>query len=582
MKRLAILTLCLMMLAALFAGCAKEAQDTSESLQDEQSLDDAGDATVDMSDSDTAASEEAEMSPLDESAYTAKEEPAEASGEDHYFEEREADTNEDDGLYFSGDYSEEYDYPEPDYPQNSEEYGEYYENPFVSPFHAPLSTFSIDVDTASYSNIRRYLENGDLVPPDAVRVEECINYFDYNYNINEIGPIGTQVTIADCPWNQGRYLARVAVRADELDLSERPDSNIVFLLDVSGSMSDPDKLPLVKSALIMLTENLSENDTISIVVYAGASGVVLEGCNGDNTYKIEKALSKLKAGGSTAGGEGINLAYELAEYYFIRGGNNRVILCTDGDFNVGPKSVSELEDLIEKKRRSGVFLSVLGFGEGNIKDTTMETLADKGNGNYSYIDSLMEAKKVLVNEMTSTLYTVAKDVKIQVEFNPAAVASYRLVGYDNRRLDAQDFNNDKKDAGEMGAGHTVTVFYELIMVGSKDIDDLVFQPDFYDKDAKPASDWMYVKTRYKLPNQNKSRLMTLMAGEKNYTTRPDDDFRFASAVAEFALILKNSEHKGEANFRNLIERARDSRGYDADGYRAQFLQLAELAYEMYR
>lgn len=585
MKKLAILVMCLMMLtAAIFAGCsAKYAETADEAPAEEPAMDNAGDA---ISEPEEACDDSADMSPLDENAYTAKEEPAENSGQDHYYEEREDPAaKEDDGLYFSGNYPEDFpediEYPDPN-PQNNEEYGEYYENPYMSPFQAPLSTFSIDVDTASYSNIRRYLENGDLVPTNAVRVEECINYFDYNYNINEIGPIGTEVTIADCPWNEGRYLARVAVRADDMDHRERPDSNIVFLLDVSGSMSDSDKLPLVKSALIMLTENLSEDDTISIVVYAGASGIVLEGCDGNNTYKIEKALSKLKAGGSTAGGEGIDLAYELAEFYFIRGGNNRVILCTDGDFNVGPQSVSELEKLIERKRKSGVFLSVLGFGEGNIKDTTMETLADKGNGNYSYIDSLMEAKKVLVNEMTSTLYTVANDVKIQVEFNPTAVASYRLVGYDNRRLEAQDFNDDKKDAGEMGAGHTVTVFYELIMVGSEDIDDLVFQPDFYDKDAKPASDWMYVKTRYKKPDENQSRLITLMAGEKDYTTRPDDDFRFASAVAEFALILKNSEHKGDANFRRLIERARDSRGYDADGYRAQFLQLAELAYEMYR
>lgn len=586
MKKLAILVICLIIItAAIFAGCAT----TKEEACDEAGWDN-GDTTVDMSDSDAAAEDAcddcADMSPLDENAYTAKEEPAENSGQSHFFQEREANDKDDDSLYFSGDYPkdlpEDFEYPDPN-PQNDEEYGEYYENPFMSPFQAPLSTFSIDVDTASYSNIRRYLENGELVPTNAVRVEECINYFNYNYNINDAGrPIGTEVTIADCPWNKGRYLARVAVRANDMNHRERPDSNIVFLLDVSGSMSDSDKLPLVKSALIMLTENLSEEDTISIVVYAGASGVVLEGCHGDNTYKIEKALSKLKAGGSTAGGEGIDLAYELAEFYFIRGGNNRVILCTDGDFNVGPSSVSELEKLIERKRKSGVFLSVLGFGEGNIKDTTMETLADKGNGNYSYIDSLMEAKKVLVNEMTSTLFTVAKDVKIQVEFNPAAVASYRLVGYDNRRLDAQDFNDDKKDAGEMGAGHTVTAFYELIMVGSKEIDDLVFQPAFYDKDAKPASDWMYVKTRYKEPEENESSLITLMAGEKDFTNRPDDDFRFASSVAEFALVLKNSEHKGEANFRSLIERARDSRGYDADGYRAQFLQLAELAYEMYR
>jgi Ca-activated chloride channel family protein len=356
----------------------------------------------------------------------------------------------------------------------------------------------------------------------------------------------------------------------------------VFLIDVSGSMGDADKLPLVKSALIMLSDSLREDDKISIVVYAGASGVVLKGSSGSDTRTIEKALNSLKSGGSTAGGAGIELAYDIAEHYFIENGNNRVILCTDGDFNVGPSSLSELENLIEQKRRSGVFLSVLGFGEGNLKDTTMETLADKGNGNYAYIDSLMEAKKVLVNELMSTLYTVAKDVKIQVEFNPAAVEAYRLIGYDNRRLNAQDFNDDKKDAGEMGAGHTVTVFYEISLLGSGGIDNLIFQDNDTSSSAKPASDWMYVKTRYKLPDENESRLMTKMAGEYDFTAYPDDDFRFASAVAEFALILKNSQYKGDANFSSLIDRARDSRGDDNDGYRSQFLQLADLAHAMYR
>ncbi len=502
----------------------------------------------------------------------------------------EKDTPEDSELFASEDSSDDtsffddegFQMPDPwEYPNNNEEFGEFTESEFLSPFDAPLSTFSIDVDTASYSNIRRYLENGEFVPKDAVRIEECINYFSYDYDLSGRGPIATDVVIGECPWNENRYLARVVVEADKLDRGETPPSNIVFLLDVSGSMSDDDKLPLVKAALTMLTENLSSQDRVSIVVYAGSSGVVLEAAKGSDTYRIERALTRLDAGGSTAGGEGIDLAYALAEHYFIENGNNRIILCTDGDFNVGPYSVTELERLIAQKRKSGVYLSVLGFGEGNTKDTTMETLADNGNGNYAYIDSLMEAKKVLVNEMTSTLYAVAKDVKIQVEFNPAAVASYRLVGYDNRRLRPEDFNDDKKDAGEMGAGHTVTVFYELILVGSKDIDDLVFQNNSSSR-VNPAQDWMYVKTRYKLPDENTSRLMTLLAGEDDFTSNPDDDFLFASAVAELALILKDSQYKGEASFRSLIERARSSRGYDADGYRSQFLQLAELAYEMYK
>ena len=576
MKKLAILMFCLVLLVtAFFAGCASK-----DAEWDQSTGDTAADSTTTEDMADDTADDSADISSLDGEAAYAKDEPEDnPSDSGHYYEEQEENTS-DEGLYF-GDDNNDYNYPS-NTPGNNEEYGEYTENPFLSPYEAPLSTFSIDVDTASYSNIRRYLENGELVPTDAVRIEECINYFDYDYDINEIGPIGTGVTISDCPWNDGTYLARVAVRADELDLSETPDSNIVFLIDVSGSMNDADKLPLVKSALTMLSGSLREDDRISIVVYAGASGVVLDGCSGDNTRKIERALASLSAGGSTAGGAGIDLAYDLAEYYFIKNGNNRVILCTDGDFNVGPSTQSELEDLIASKRRSGVFLSVLGFGEGNIKDTTMETLADKGNGNYAYIDSLMEAKKVLVNELTSTLYTVAKDVKIQVEFNPAAIEAYRLVGYDNRRLNAQDFNDDRKDAGEMGAGHTVTVFYEIALKGSGAIDELVFQDNDNSDSAEPASDWMYVKTRYKLPDENESRLMTLMAGEYDFTSYPDDDFRFASAVAEFALILKNSQYKGDASFSSLIERARSSRGEDNDGYRSQFLQLAELAYAMYK
>lgn len=576
MKKITITTiLSISLVAMMLIGCSPAAapQDAAEepayeSVSEEPAYDTA-ESIMEEAPSATG------ISPLQDGIVSEKEAPEEES----LSAEAAEDTA--DAFFFEGD--EGFQMPDPwEYPNNNEEFGEFVESEFLSPYDAPLSTFSIDVDTASYSNIRRYLQNGEFVPKNAVRIEECINYFNYDYNLSGAGPIGTGVTIADCPWNENRYLARVVVQADELDLRDAPPSNIVFLLDVSGSMSDKDKLPLVKAALTMLTGNLSERDKVSIVVYAGASGVVLEGVKGSDSYRIERALTKLKAGGSTAGGAGIDLAYALAEHYYIEGGNNRIILCTDGDFNVGPYSVPALEQLIASKRQSGVFLSVLGFGEGNLKDTTMETLADKGNGNYAYIDSLMEAKKVLVNEMTSTLYAVAKDVKIQVEFNPAAIASYRLVGYDNRRLRPEDFNDDKKDAGEMGAGHTVTVFYELILVGSKDIDDLVFQSNNTQSSISAAADWMYVKTRYKLPDENTSRLMTMLAGEDDYTSYPDSDFRFASAVAEFALIIKDSQYKGEASFASLINRARDSRGYDFDGYRSQFLQLAELAYEMYR
>ena len=480
-----------------------------------------------------------------------------------------------------------YETPETPYDTSAEEYGSYIESGYHSPLEDPLSTFSIDVDTASYSNIRRYLSDGALPPADAVRVEECINYFTYDYE-QPMGddPISAQVTISDCPWNAGRYLARVSLKAREIDLSEAPPSNLVFLLDVSGSMDDPAKLPLVKDAMRMLADTLREEDHVSIVVYAGASGLVLDGCSGSDTLTIEAAIGLLTAGGSTAGGEGIELAYNVAEAHFIKGGNNRVILCTDGDFNVGPSSMEELEALIEHKKETGVYLSVLGFGTGNTKDNKMETLADKGNGNYAYIDSLLEAQKVLVNEMTGTLFAMADDVKVQVEFNPDAVSEYRLVGYDNRILNPEDFNDDDKDAGEMGAGHSVTVFYEIILVGGEsaaNIDDLVFQQgDEAVASAEPADNWLYLKVRYKQPGSDASKLITVYAGSADYTAEPDADFRFASAVAEFALLLKGSEYAGDARLSSLIERARGARGADDEGYRAQFVQLAQLAQAMMR
>jgi len=579
-KLLTILIVSALCVALLAAGCAPAAAPAEEAAADYE-------PAYDMADSmqDAPAYEAAAEEPAAEEAPAADEPAMEAPA---------AETREEsaDDMAFDGNYEPEWEEEPPwetQQPIGTEEYDGAVENAFVSPLQFPLSTFSVDVDTASYSNIRRYLNDGWLPPADAVRVEECINYFDYDYPaVYGSDPIGVNVTISDCPWNVGRALARVTLQAKDLDLSEKPDGNLVFLLDVSGSMDNADKLPLVKSALSMLTENLTNRDRVSIVVYAGASGLVLDGCSGANTADIQFALDRLSAGGSTAGGQGIELAYRVAEHYFIEGGNNRVILCTDGDFNVGPSSTGELERLIEKKRESGVFLSVLGFGDGNTKDNKMETLADKGNGNYAYIDSLMEAKKVLVNEMSSTLYTVAKDVKIHVEFNSAAVKEYRLVGYDNRRLNAEDFNDDKKDAGEMGAGHTVTAFYEIILhgsPGSDDVDDLVFQDEGDEQFAPappPADDWMYVKTRYKLPDSDTSQLMTQMAGSANYTASPDENYRFATAAAEFALILKDSAYQGDASFESLIKRAKGAKGFDEDGYRAQFIQLAELAWQLYK
>ncbi len=498
----------------------------------------------------------------------------------------EAPAAEPEDYAFFDEYSYDGDYDQPPvYDPSSEEYGNYQENEYLSPAKSPLSTFSIDVDTASYSQVRGYLNDGYLPPYDAVRVEEFVNYFPYDYAAPDgRDPVSVGVTISSCPWNKSYALARVVVKAKELDLTSKPPSNLVFLLDVSGSMEDPDKLPLVKSALSLLAADLRSTDRISIVVYAGASGVVLDSCKGSDSATISYALDRLSAGGSTAGGAGINLAYAMAEKNFIENGNNRIILCTDGDFNVGPSSLDELERLIERKRETGVFLSVLGFGTGNTKDNKMETLADKGNGNYAYIDTLSEAQKVLVNEAASTLFTVAKDVKLQIEFNPKAVQEYRLVGYDNRMLNAEDFNNDRKDAGEMGAGHCVTAFYELALVGSGagSVDDLVFQSGDQSAKIKPEKEWMFVKLRYKQPDASDSRLITVMAGEKNYTDTPDNEFLFASAVAEFALLLKDSDYAGDASFGRLIKRAEAARGSDPEGYRAQFIQLAGLAQRLSR
>jgi Ca-activated chloride channel homolog len=474
-------------------------------------------------------------------------------------------------------------------PARAEAGGEGYspivENSYKDPKQDPLSTFAVDVDTSSYSNVRRFLTQGMLPPKDAVRVEELVNYFPYAYPppTKASGePFSVNVEVAACPWDDGHRLARIGIKGREVDLANRPSSNLVFLIDVSGSMADPNKLPLVKQALRLLVSKLGENDRVAIVVYAGASGLVLRSTSCQDKTAILGSLENLHAGGSTNGGSGIKLAYDVAVENFIQGGTNRVVICTDGDFNVGITNQDELSRLIENKARSGVFLSVLGFGMGNYKDKTIERLADKGNGNAAYIDSIREAAKVLVEQMGGTLLTIAKDVKIQVEFNPAKVASYRLIGYEDRVLKARDFNDDKKDAGEIGAGHTVTALYEIVPAGREadapGVDPLKYQKPAPAPSGDPkAIDLFTVKLRYKEPQGTESRLIAFPVEDDGVDDSPTDDFRFASAVAEFGLLLRESAFKARANWDGLIERAESSRGADPSGYRREFLELARKA-----
>lgn len=467
---------------------------------------------------------------------------------------------------------------EPIQDMNTEEYSHISENNYKASIENPLSTFSIDVDTASYSNIRRFLMDGNLPPKDAVRIEEMINYFKYDYP-SPIGehPFNVLTEISNCPWNENHALAMVAIKGNEMDIDKRPSSNLVFLLDVSGSMNQHDKLPLLKSAFKLLVNELNENDKVSIVVYAGAAGVVLDSTSGENKDTIIDAIENLEAGGSTAGGEGIMLAYKIAKENFIEDGNNRIILATDGDFNVGPSSDGDLTRLVEKNRNDGVFLSVLGFGTGNLKDSKAETLADKGNGNYSYIDSILEAKKVLVDEIGSTLFTIAKDVKLQIEFNPAKIKGYRLIGYENRLLNNEDFNDDKKDAGELGAGHTVTAFYELIPYSSDEkipgVDELKYQ----DVNLKDSDDYMYIKLRYKEPDGDTSKLLEYAINESYVKNIPSNNFNFASSVAEFGMLLRDSEFKGNSSYESVINRANKYKGEDNEGYRSEFIKMVKLA-----
>ncbi len=466
---------------------------------------------------------------------------------------------------------------------NREEYSHNDENRFKSPVKDPLSTFSIDVDAASYSNIRRFINQGEMPPKDAVRIEEMINYFNYNYpkpTGNDPVRITTEVGI--CPWNKTHRLVQIGLKAREIESKNLPASNFVFLIDVSGSMFGPTRLELVKSSLRLLVNNLREKDRVAIVTYCGDARIALPSTPGNEKQKIKDTLETLTAGGSTAGGAGIEEAYRIAQKNFIAQGNNRIILCTDGDFNVGASSETELENLIESKRKSGIFLTVLGYGMGNYKDNKMQILAQKGNGNHAYIDNIQEANKVLVNEFGSTMYVVAKDVKLQIEFNPAKVQSYRLVGYETRILDNEDFNDDTKDAGEMGAGHTVTALYEIIPTGISgnipgSIDPLKYQTETnINTQTGNSSELLTVKLRYKTPEEEKSKKI-----EKSVTDTDKDnvspDFRFASAVAMFAQLLRNSDYKGEASYDQVIETAQRGLSFDPEGYRAEFVRLVQSA-----
>ncbi len=470
---------------------------------------------------------------------------------------------------------------------NTESYTRVDESPFRLVTQHPLSTFSIDVDTASYSNVRRFLNEGALPPPDAVRIEELVNYFVYDYP-QPVGadPFSVTTEIAEAPWNRGHLLVRVGLKGRELARQDRPQSNLVFLIDVSGSMNAPNKLPLLVRAMRLLVERLGGRDRVAIVVYAGSSGVALPSTAGSQKASILGALDRLSAGGSTHGSAGIRQAYAIARQNFVAGGINRVILATDGDFNVGTTSHGDLTRLIEKEAKSGVFLSVLGFGMGNYKDSMLESLADKGNGNYGYIDTINEARKLLVEQMDGTLVTIAKDVKVQVEFNPAQVSGYRLIGYENRSLRDEEFNDDTKDAGEIGAGHTVTALYELVPVGAA-VEATPVDPLKYQRpapiDTRLAHELMTVKLRYKRPDQDVSRLMErAVVDDGRSFANSSDDFKFAAAVALFGMLLRDSKYCGDSSYATVLSLANQGLGRDQSGYRTEFVDLVRKAQELAR
>lgn len=468
------------------------------------------------------------------------------------------------------------------YNPSNESYAKLNENGFRNPFANPLSTFSIDVDKAAYSNVRRFINNGQNPPADAIRIEEMINYFDYNYpQPTDKHPFSINTELADCPWQEGHKLIQIGVQGKKIDSKDLPASNLVFLIDVSGSMSDVNKLPLLKEAFALLVKNLRDVDRVAIVVYAGAAGCVLPSTSGADKETIMEAIDNLQSGGSTAGGEGIALAYQIAHENYADGGNNRVILATDGDFNVGPSSENEMEELITEEKESGIFLTCLGFGMGNYKDSMLEMLADKGNGNYAYIDNIQEANKTLVSEFSGTLYTIAKDVKIQVEFNPTFVQAYRLIGYENRLLNEEDFKDDTKDAGELGAGHTVTALYEIIPVGVdskllKDVNSLKYQQPSKTNSIPASTEWATVKMRYKKPLGFRSiELQKSISKPEDNISGTSENLKFVSAVAMFGMILRNSEFKGCSSLDKVIELADSARNNDNEGYKAEFVRLVK-------
>jgi len=471
---------------------------------------------------------------------------------------------------------------------NTEEYEAFKENRFLSAVQHPLSTFSLDVDGASYSNIRRMINQGQMPSKDVVRVEEIVNYFNYDYPQPSDGyPVRIVTETAVCPWNKKHNMVRIGVKAKEIPSETLPVSNFVFLLDVSGSMFSANKLPLVKASMKLLVNNLRPKDRVAIVTYAGAAGEVLPSTSASDKQKIMEALDNLQAGGSTAGGAGIQLAYKIAEKNLVKGGNNRVILCTDGDFNVGVSSPTELESLIESKRKSGVFLTVLGYGMGNYKDNKLQTLAQKGNGNHAYIDNLQEANKVLVNEFGGTMYAVAKDVKLQVEFNPNFVNAYRLIGYESRLLNDEDFNDDTKDAGELGAGHTVTALYEIVPVGVNvpvgSVDKLKYQQTKNDVSLPKFADskeLLTVKLRYKEPDKDVSRKLEVPVLANRMNLNASQDFNFAMAAAMFGQLLRDSDFTGNAKYSDVINLARKGLGNDPNGYRHEFIRLAEAVEQL--
>ncbi len=466
---------------------------------------------------------------------------------------------------------------------NTESYAHIDENQFLSVADQPLSTFSVDVDTASYANARRFLNGGSLPPKDSIRIEEWLNYFSYDYP-NPAGnePFSLTSEVSACPWNGAHRLVRLGLKTREISQAATPPRNLVFLVDVSGSMMPENRLPLLKRGLGMLAENLRANDTISIVVYAGASGLALPATRGSDRARVLDALGRLEAGGSTNGGDGIRLAYSVASEHFVKGGINRVILATDGDFNVGTSSQGELQRLIEDERKSGVFLTVLGFGEGNVKDSTMEMLADKGNGNYAYIDSINEARKVLVREAGATLVTVAKDVKLQVEFNPTRVESYKLIGYEDRVLAKEDFNDDKKDAGDIGAGHAVTALYEVIPKGERrappKVDPLKYQTAPGIAPAAISGELMTVNVRYKAPASDVSQKFSrTVADGATPIAQASQDFRFAAAVAEAGLVLRGAPNLSGATLDSARALAQSATGADPNGDRHELVSLLAKA-----